>query len=139
MAAKSLGRDPTRHPSPCAPKCPPPDVVSTGSTGSEGVGAACSPARGGKRGRGGCFERAWGDYLNPLFLGCLSSALRVATVIAAVAAAVAVAAVAAAVAAAAALAPLRKCESGDVSGEPGRKVQSSGGQWAGAVRVGALC
>ena len=82
---------------------------------------------------------ASGCCLLPYSSASSFSALRVATVIAAVAAAVAVAAVAAAVAAAAALAPLRKCESGDVSGEPGRKVQSSGGQWAGAVRVGALC
>ena len=51
----------------------------------------------------------------------------------------AAAAVAAAVAVAAALALLRKCESGDVSGEPDRNVQLGEGRLAGAVRVGALC
>ena len=40
---------------------------------------------------------------------------------------------------AAALALLRKCESGDVSGEPDRNVQLGEGRLAGAVRVGALC
>ena len=43
------------------------------------------------------------------------------------------------VAAAAALALLRKCESGDVSGEPDRNVQLGEGRLADAVRVGALC
>ena len=52
---------------------------------------------------------------------------------------VAAAAVAAVVAVAAALALLRKCESGDVSGEPDRNVQLGEGRLAGAVRVGALC
>ena len=51
----------------------------------------------------------------------------------------AAAAVAAAVAVAAALALLRKCEGGDVSGEPDRNVQLGEGRLAGAVRVGALC
>ena len=50
-----------------------------------------------------------------------------------------VVAAAAAVAVAAALALLRKCESGDVSGEPDRNVQLGEGRLADSVRVGALC
>ena len=73
---------------------------------------------------------ASGCRLAPYSSASSVSALRIATVIAAIAAAVAVAA---------ALAPLRKCESGDVSGEPDRNVQLGEGRLADAVRVGALC